>query len=91
MEAKEDFSDFVKRFSELVINETGLNYKSLSLEDRDIDRIWLKIDGYEYLIRMWNIFENGNVDWSLFKSLEDNSEEVAKGFFNYKENKVTVE
>lgn len=91
MEAKEDFSVFVKRFSELLINESGVKYKSFRLEDSDLDRIWLNIDGYEYLIRMWNIFENGNVDWSLFKSLEDHSEEVAKGFFNYKENKVFVE
>ena len=43
--------------------------ESVTIEDWDLDRVYLTIDGQEYTIRMWDIRESEKtvmIEWSLF-------------------------
>lgn len=44
--------------------------KEITIEDWDLDRIYITSDNQEYTIRMWNVRES-EVDWTLFKSVDN--------------------
>jgi hypothetical protein len=59
-------------------------YKSstITIDDFDLDRVYLTIDGEEYTIRTWDIREKPHIvaiRWTLFKSVGDHSDELSSG------------
>ena len=59
---------------------------SASIEYFDLDRIFYTCEGKEYTIRMWNIFQNGNVDFTVYEREGDSVKDIYKGYFVYNEN-----
>ena len=52
------------------------------IDDFDLDRVYLTIDGEEYTIRTWDIHETEHtvaIRWTLFKSVGDHSDELSSG------------
>lgn len=47
----------------------------------DLDRLYFILGNEEYDIRMWNIGINGEVDYTLFRLVENHGEEVDKGTY----------
>jgi hypothetical protein len=75
------------KFVKSVIKKSNLS-GDFKIEEYDIDRIYLWSDGTEYTIRMWNYFQNGIVNWTLFRDIDDGDgtgrgEEICEG-----ENKI---
>ena len=64
----------VKWFTEYVLNRWNIKYDECIIEDFDLDRVYLNIDGWDYTIRTWNIYEDdydetkARVDYTLFKT-----------------------
>lgn len=49
---------------------------SVNIDDWDLDRVYLTIDGQEYIIRMWDIHQSEKmiiIGWSLFLFKEGES------------------
>lgn len=62
--------------------------ESVTIEDWDLDRVYLNIDGQEYTIRMWNIRESEKtvmIEWSLFlfKEGEDCGTRINGGYSKF--------
>ena len=65
-------------FVEYVMCAAGIDNRTVTVLDFDLDRVYLAVDSTEnnYTIRMWNIGEDG-IRYSLFKD-GDITEEVLK-------------
>lgn len=68
----------VNAFVEYVMYAAGIDNRTVTVLDFDLDRVYLAVDSKEnnYTIRMWNIGEDG-IRYSLFKD-GDITEEVLK-------------
>ena len=89
-----NYTQWITGFVESVINQADLKCNEVVIDEVDNDRIWLTIDGTEYIIRTWN-FEpvtydlqgrtcGERVDYTLFKDVSDGNggghgEEVCRG------------
>lgn len=67
--------------------------ESVTIEDWDLDRVYLTIDGQEYTIRMWDIHESEKtvrIDWSLFlfKKGEDCGTRINGGYSKFRKAKL---
>lgn len=83
-----NYTQWITGFVESVINQADLKCNEIVIDEVDDDRMWLTIDGLEYIIRTWN-FEPvtydsqgrpcaESVDYTLFKYVSD-MEEVGRG------------
>ncbi|HZH61740.1 MAG TPA: hypothetical protein VEY70_19640 [Metabacillus sp.] len=64
-----------------------LNGQNYIIEDWDLDRVYIKVDDQDYIIRMWNITED-DIRWTLFIDVPDedggsHGEEIDFGIFEY--------
>ena len=54
--------------------ENGI-FGSIIIEDFDMDRVYMGINGNEYVLRTWNIIEISKnefrIDWTLFAMIDD--------------------
>ena len=49
-----NYTQWITGFVESVINQADLKCNEVVIDEVDNDRIWLTIDGTEYIIRTWN-------------------------------------
>ena len=56
--------------------------KDYSIEDADLDRVYFSMDGREYTVRMWNIYDN-KIDWTLYKCVDDHGERITGGIYYF--------
>ena len=56
------------------------NYKELTQDDPD--RIYFSIGNDIYFIRLWNVFKDKIVDYSLFKAVDNHGEEIVEGIID---------
>lgn len=68
----------VSAFVEYVMRAAGIDNRTVTVLDFDLDRVYLAVDSTEnnYTIRMWNIAEDG-IRYSLYKT-GDITEEILK-------------
>nr|DAJ60439.1 MAG TPA: hypothetical protein [Caudoviricetes sp.] len=83
---EQSYAKWIEEFVCKVLENANIKFDTVEIEDIEIDkRIFIKVDGVEYIIRTWNFHPAGTdlqgipccelVDYSLFKS----GEEIAKG------------
>ena len=56
-----NYTQWITGFVESVINQADLKCDEVVIDEIDDDRMWLTIDGSEYIIRTWN-FESVTYD-----------------------------
>ena len=54
--------------------------KSFTITDADLDRVYLEIEGEDYIVRMWNITDR-TIEYTLFKCVGDHGEDVSRGVY----------
>lgn len=97
-----NYTQWITGFVESVINQADLKCNEIVIDEVDDDRMWLTIDGLEYIIRTWN-FEPvtydsqgrpcaERADFTLFKYVS-NMEEVCRGaeIIRWDNDKVIIE
>ena len=72
-------SSSLEKFVEKALLQANIDYKEAIIDDYDLDRCYLKIDGKEYDIRMWNIDDTG-VRYSVLEITGDCGKELYHGF-----------
>lgn len=83
---EQSYVRWIEEFVCKVLENANIKFDTVEIEDIEIDkRIFIKVDGVEYIIRTWNFHPVETdlqgipccelVDYSLFKS----GEEIAKG------------
>ena len=68
--------------SKQYLAECESDAESVTITDWDSDRVSLDIDGREFSIRLWNIYEIGqtiNFDWTLFLIAGDHGIDINAG------------
>ena len=60
-----------------VFNKHKINTDTVTIDDFDLDRVYINND--EYTLRMWNIFEDGNVSYTLFKTVGNHGKPLGSG------------
>ena len=84
------YVSWIEEFICKVLEKANIEFDLLSIEDIEIDkRIFISVDGSEYIIRTWNFHSVGkdcfgnvcceNVEYTLFKCVGNHGEEVSKG------------
>lgn len=63
----------IEFFAKYVAKCAGLNADKVEVWTYDLDRVYLKYDGTEYTIRMWNITNAEVKDYTLFRMVFDGS------------------
>ena len=76
-------------FTENVLKRSNIKTETITIDDWDLDRIYLAIDGKEYTIRMWNIWETEkmvNFEWSLITWLngESSGTTLTRGYSRFR-------
>lgn len=54
-------------------------------EDEGLDRIFFNYKNENYTLRTWNFYDNGRVEWTLFKDVDNHGERVKDGYSWIKE------
>ena len=83
---KQSYVKWIEEFVCKVLENANVEFNTVEIEEVEINkRIFIKVDGLEYIIRTWNFHPVGAdlqgilccelVDYSLFKS----GEEIAEG------------
>ena len=66
----------IVELTRIVFDECGLEGE-LVIEDWDLDRIYITKEGREWIIRMWNVWENNKgrtrIEWTLYRMKPDGS------------------
>ena len=57
----------------------ALKYKYNDEEQYDPDRIFFSIGNDKYIIRLWDIFKDKIVDYTLYKDVGNHGEEIVSG------------
>ena len=76
-------------FTENVLKRSNIKTETITIDDWDLDRIYLTIDGKEYTIRTWNIWETEkmvNFEWSLITWLngESSGTTLTRGYSRFR-------
>ena len=69
----------LEKFVEQALLQANIDYTEAIINDCDLDRCYLIIDGKMYDIRMWNIDETG-IRYSVFEIEENSGNELYYGF-----------
>ena len=80
-----DFEDKVFEFTCFVFSKIGIDISEEEAypDDYDLDRIYIDVCGKSYIIRMWNVDDEG-IRYSLYEEDEDYSvEEVYYGYYPF--------
>ena len=66
----------IVKLTEIVFDKCGLEGE-LTIDDWDLDRIYITRNRREWIIRTWNVRENSKgrvvIDWTLFRMKPDGS------------------
>lgn len=74
----QNLKDIVNTLVIKVFNKhTKLDINKISIDDFDLDRIY--INNSEYILRMWNVFEDGNVEYTLYKTIKNSALNIGSG------------
>jgi len=72
----ESKNKYIVELTRIVFDECGLEGE-LTIDDWDLDRIYITKEGREWIIRTWNAQENNKgrvvIDWTLFMMKPDGS------------------
>ena len=85
----ENKNENIVKTTELVLKRSCID-QDVTITDWDLDRIYLDIDGTEYIVRMWNIHENPKtawvtIQWTLFVDNGQGScDKVSDGTLRFK-------
>lgn len=83
MELNKEIPQAISDLAEFILTN-----KEFTINDWDLDRVYLDVAGDEYDIRMWNITDV-DIRWTLFKIIDDgdgsgHGEEVSSGVYDFK-------
>lgn len=80
MDFKEDIPEAIYKVLLYSMGCIGQNkIKTASIIDYDLDRIYYKYNNCEYVVRLWNITENGLVEFSIYKTIGNYGEDIYSG------------
>lgn len=71
-------ADFLNELVTKILRKTiGINHE-VTIDDRDLDRVYIHIDETEYDIRTWNVWDGVKkntlkVQWTLFKMIYESN------------------
>ena len=72
----ESKNKYIVELTRIVFDECGLEGE-LTIDDWDLDRIYITKEGREWIIRTWNAQENNKgrvvIDWTLYRMKPDGS------------------
>lgn len=69
----EIINDLVSR----IFAKYKIDINTIKIDDFDLDRVY--INNNEYVLRMWNIYRDGNVEYTLYKTVDNGSLSVGSG------------
>ena len=73
-----ELKDIVNDLVTKVFNKhTKLDINTISIDGFDLDRIY--INNSEYILRMWNVSEDGNVEYTLYKTIKNSALNIGSG------------
>ena len=74
----------VSAFVEYVMRAAGIDNRTVTVLDFDLDRVYLAVNSTEnnYTIRMWNIDESG-IRYSLFKDGDITEEVIRSQYYQF--------
>ena len=82
-----DMNEYFKDFFFRVLLEMGhTNIKKISFDFDNGDyeygrRLFYTYDNQPYTIRMWNMYENGDIDFTVYKTVGDHGESQISGYY----------
>lgn len=79
-----DFEDKVFKFTRFVFSKIGIDISAEEAypDDYDLDRIYIDVCGKSYIIRMWNVNDEG-IRYSLYEDKGYSGEEVYYGYYPF--------
>ena len=54
-----------------------IDINTIEIDDFDLDRVYINND--EYTLRMWNIYRDGNVEYTLYKTVDNGGLSIGSG------------
>ena len=76
--------DFLKKLNEIVydlvthvFNKHKLDVDIIKIDGFDLDRVYINND--EYILRMWNISKEGEVEYTLYKTINNGALRLGAG------------
>ena len=66
-------------FIKYALARAGLNPEGYSVPYQDLDRIYVDLWDDEYIIRMWNISQEGVIDFTVYRFNQDHGERLVSG------------
>lgn len=87
---EDSYVQWMEEFVCKVLENANIEFDIVEIEDIEIDkRIFIKVDGADYIIRTWNFHTVGldylgnvcceDVEYTLFKCVDDHGEEISEG------------
>jgi hypothetical protein len=61
-----EMNEYLTLLTRKALNKAHKNWETCTIDDYDLDRIYLDLDGTSYTIRMWNIEDFGNKVQTLY-------------------------
>ena len=77
------YNNTIGSFIEYVLYKANIENSGFKFIENysDIKRLIFIMDNQEYTIRMWNIYEDGEVEYTLYKRVENHGEDVDRGVY----------
>ena len=73
-EKESQMNEYLTMLTRRALNKAHKNWETCTINDYDLDRIYLDLDGHSYTIRMWNIEPWGDrvqTTYTLFLDMWD--------------------
>ena len=66
-------------FIKYALARAGIKSEGYSVPYQDLDRIYVDLWDDEYIIRMWNISQEGVIDFTVYRFNQDHGERLVSG------------